>query len=344
MFQIVLTALTAFAIVWLLGMVLLPLLRRIKPAQPERTLAPEPPPPSSKKNKQPPPKPPAPRMGGLLMLFAIAIATLIFGLDGMEFALPALVCVLALGVLGFVDDFMQARGGESEGLKRYHKLLVQLVIAVIVAIWAYRSPLIGSRLTVPFTKIEWDIGVWYIPLVIAAFLTETTAVRITDGVDGLITSVTMVYALFMIAILSAMTMMANQNGELLLADNLAGTIAFAAAVAGACVGFLRYNAYPARVQPGSTGSLALGGAISMLAILSRSILILPLMGFCFTASVGSVVLQAFGRRGEGGKKLFRAVPVHRHFELGGHPAPQIVSMYTIVTAVLCAVCLLPYLV
>ncbi len=343
MFNIVLTALTAFAAVWLLGMLIIPLLRRIKPAGSERTLTPEPPQPPPKKKQQPPPKPPAPGMGGLLMVFAIAIATLIFGLDGMEFALPALVAVLALGALGFIDDFIKATRAEQTGLKTYQKLLVELVIAVVVAVWAYRSPLIGPKLAIPFAGGEWDIGVWYVPLAIGVMLAQTTASQLTDGLDGLVTSITMVYALFMIAILSAMTMAANQNGELLLGDNLVGTAVFAAAVAGACVGFLRYNTYPARVQPGSTGSLALGGAVSMLAILSRSILLLPLMGFCFVASVGSVVLQAFSRRSEDGKRLFRAVPVHRHYELGGHPAPQIVSMYAIVTAVICAICLLPYL-
>jgi phospho-N-acetylmuramoyl-pentapeptide-transferase len=343
MFHIVLSALIAFAIVWLLGMLLIPVLRRIKPAQPERAPAPDPPQPQPKKKQQPPPKPPAPTMGGMLMLFAIAIVTLIFGLDGMEFALPAVVATLAFGVLGFVDDFMKARDIEHIGLKAYQKLLAELVIATVIAVWAYRSPLIGSGLAIPFSSLEWDIGVWYVPLMIFVILSETTAAQITDGMDGLVTSVTMVYALFMIAIFSAVAMIANQNGELLLGDNLAGSAVFAAAVAGACVGFLRYNSYPARIQLGSTGSLALGGAISLMAILSRSILLLPLMGFCFVASIGSVILQAFGRRGEDGKKPFRAAPIHRHYELNGHPPSQIVSMYAIVTAVCCAVCLLPYL-
>jgi phospho-N-acetylmuramoyl-pentapeptide-transferase len=96
------------------------------------------------------------------------------------------------------------------------------------------------------------------------------------------------------------------------------------------------------VQAGSSGSFAFGGAVAMLAILSRSLLLLPLMSFCLLASIGSIVLQAFSRTREGGKKLFRAVPIHRHFELTGHPAPQITSMYTILTVVICAVCLLPY--
>ncbi len=344
MFTIVLTALTAFCIVWLLGPLLIPMLQRLTSENKPHETEPEPQPqPQKKKQQQATKRPPAPTMGGIMILLAVAVATLVFGLDGMEFALPALVAMLALGVLGFIDDFTKTRGAEGEGLKRYQKLLVELIVAGIVAVWAYRSPLIGSSLYLPVSGSDWDIGVWYIPLSALVVLGMTNAAQMTDGMDGLVTGVSMVYSLFMIAILAAMALTANQAGELLLGGNLTGTAVFSAAVAGACVGFLRYNTYPARVQPGSTGALALGGAVAMLALLSRSILLLPLTGFCFLASMGSVVLQAFSRRREDGKRLFRAVPIHRHFEQAGHPAPQIASMYAIVTAVLCAICLLPYL-
>lgn len=333
---------TAFAIVWLLGPLLIPVLQRLKPILPVREPIPEQPQPSRKKQPQPPPKAPVPSMGGVLMLFGIIIATLIFGLDGMEFSLPALAATLALGVLGFIDDFTRTRSPEEEGLKSYQKLLVELIIAVIVAVWAYRSPLIGSSLYRPLTGGEWDIGVWYVPLATLIIIGMANAARLSDGIDGLVTSISFVYALFMIAILAIMATIANQNGELLLGDNLTGTAVFSAAVAGAGIGFLRFNTFPAKLEAGSTGSLALGGAVAMLALLSRSVLLLPLMGICFVVSIGSVALQAMSRRREDGKRLFRAVPLHRHFELAGHPAPQIVTMYTILTTVLCAICLLPY--
>ncbi len=343
MFQIVLTALTAFAIVWLLGPLLLPLLQRLKPAE-KREPMPEPEPSPAQKKKQPPPqKPPVPTMGGLFVLLAVAIATLVFGLDGMEFALPAVVATVALGVLGFVDDFLRVRSLESIGLRDYQKLFAELIIAAVVAVWAYRSPMIGSAIHLPISGGEWDLGFWYVPVVIITFLLQTNAARLTDGLDGLTTNLSVVYCLFMIAIFAALATTANQNGEYLLGSNLKGGAVFAAAVAGAGVGFLRYNAYPARLEPGSTGLLAFGGAVAMIAILSRSILILPLMGFGFAVTMGSVALQALSRRREDGKKLFRAAPLHRHFELSGHPAPRIVSMYTILTAAISAVCLLFYL-
>ena len=129
MLKILLTALTALVIVWLLGPLLIPILTRLKPDKTEREIAPEPPPQSTKKKKEPPPKPPAPTMGGVMVLLSVTIATLIFGLDGMEFSLPALVAILAFGVLGFVDDFMRVRDPDGFGLRAAVILGVEIVIA-----------------------------------------------------------------------------------------------------------------------------------------------------------------------------------------------------------------------
>ena len=200
-------------------------------------------------------------MGGVLVLLALVVATLIFGLDGMEFSLPALVAVLAFGVLGFVDDFLRLRDPDALGLRTSILFGIELVIAIIIAIWAYRSPLIGSALHLPISGKEWDIGVWYVPLVILTILLEVNAAHLSDGMDGLVTSVSSVYALAQIAILAAMASVANQNGELLLGENLVGSAIFSAAVAGGGIGFLRYNTYPARIQAGSSGSLAFGCAV-----------------------------------------------------------------------------------
>jgi len=343
MLQILLSALTALVIVWLMGPLVIPLLARIKPDRTEREIAPEPQPQQPSKKKQaPPPKPPATTMGGVMVLLAVTIATLIFGLDGMEFALPALVTMVALGVLGFVDDFLRVRDPDGIGLRAGIMIGAELVIAASVAIWAYTSPMIGSSLHLPISGKEWDIGFWYIPLVMLAMLAEINAAHLNEGMDGLTTSVSTVYSMAQIAIFAAMASLANQNGELMQGNNLAGGAIFAAAVAGAGVGFLRYNTYPARVQTGSSGALASGGAVAMMAVLSRSILILPLMSFCLLVSLGSIALQALVKTREGGKKLFRAVPVQRHFELLGHPPSQIASMYSILTAAICAFCLLPY--
>ena len=343
MLKILLTALTAFVIVLLLGPLLIPVLARLRPAQAEKDITPEQPPQQSTKKKQaPPPKPPVPTMGGALVMVAVLIATIVFGMDGMEFALPSVVAMVAFGILGFVDDFIRIRDIDGIGLRGSIMLGAELLFAGIIAIWAYRSPMIGSSLYLPISGKEWDIGLWYVPLVILTVMTQVNAAHLSESMDGLVTGVSATYSLSMIAIFAAMATMVNQEGELLKGYNFAGSAIFAAAVAGAGIGFLRYNVYPARIEPGSTGSLAFGGAVAMMGILSRSLIILPLMSACLLVSLGSVLLQSFGSAREGGKKLFRAVPLHRHFEAKGHPASQIATMYTIVTALICAVCLLPY--
>ena len=333
MFHVLITALTAFTIVWLLGPIFIPMLHRLKFGQIERELGPE-----SHKKKQG-----TPTMGGIMTLLAIAVASLVFGLEGMEFVLPAVLVTVAFGIVGFLDDFIKIRRKNNLGLRAYQKLFAQIIIAVLIAIWAYRSPLIGPTLYLPISGGELNLGIWYVPLVIFVVVAEVNAVNLTDGLDGLASSVTMIYSLFMLAIFAVMTTLANQNGELLLGNNLGGMAIFSASIVGACLGFLRYNAYPARVFMGDTGSLALGGAVSMMAILSRSMLILPIMGFCFLASALSVVLQVASNHLNHGKRMFKMAPIHHHFELLGHPEPKIVTMYSIVTAVLCAICLLPYL-
>ena len=159
MLQILITALVSLVIVWILGPLVIPMLARLKPEHAEQEPAPEPPPEKSRKKKEPPPKPPTPTMGGVMVLLAVAIPTLIFGLDGMEFTLPALAAMLAFGVLGFVDDFIRVRDPDGIGLRPGIMLGVEIVIAAIVAIWAYRSPLIGSQLHLPLEDMNPETAV-----------------------------------------------------------------------------------------------------------------------------------------------------------------------------------------
>jgi phospho-N-acetylmuramoyl-pentapeptide-transferase len=148
---------------------------------------------------------------------------------------------------------------------------------------------------------------------------EVNAVNLTDGLDGLASGVTLIYALAMALIFSLMSAMANELGQVYYSANLGGMAVFCAAVVGACLGFLRFNAYPARVFMGDTGSMALGGAVSMMAICSRAVLLLPIMGACFVASAVSVVLQV-GSYKLRRKRIFKMAPLHHHFELKGVPA------------------------
>ena len=333
MMNLMLSALVAFFTVIVLGPIFIPLLARLKFGQVERELGPQ-----SHKKKQG-----TPTMGGIMMLVGIVIASLVFGRESLEFLIPTLLVTFAFGLVGFLDDFIKIRKRRNLGLRAYQKMIAQFAIAVIIAVWAYKSPLLGPTLYLPISGNSWNIGVYYIPLVVFTIIAEVNAVNLTDGLDGLAGSVTMIYALAMAAVFAILTTQSNQRGELLIGANNYGMAVFCASVAGACLGFLRFNAYPARVFMGDTGSLALGGAVSMMAILSKSLLLLPVMGFCFLASALSVVLQVASNHLNHGKRMFKMAPIHHHFELKGYPETQIVSMYGIVTAVLCAVCLLSYL-
>ena len=333
MFTYLLTALVAFALMLVLGTILIPLLHRLKFGQVEREEGP-----ASHKQKQG-----TPTMGGIAFLIAILIATLLFGMSGMEFTLPALLATFAFGLVGFLDDFIKVKLRRNLGLRAYQKIIAQLGISFVIAFWAYRSPFIGSTLYLPFSGGSWDLGVWYIPAMMFVIIAEVNAVNLTDGLDGLSSSVTLVYALAMAVMFSILGRSATALGEVLYGVNLESMAIFSMAVVGALLGFLRYNCYPARVFMGDTGSLALGGVVSVLAICSRSVLLLPVMGICFVGSAVSVVLQVGSYKLRHGKRIFKMAPLHHHFELSGMHEARIVTMYTIVTAVCCAACLVLFL-
>lgn len=329
--QIILALLLAFLVALALGPLLIPMLKRLKFGQTVRDDGPQ-----THLSKSG-----TPTMGGLMMLAGILVGTLSFTVGSMDFALPALLVTFAYGLVGFLDDFIKVRLKRSLGLRAYQKIIGQFGIAFIVALYAYNNPYIGSRIFLPFTGLEWDMGIYYIPFVMFVMIGTVNAVNLTDGLDGLASGVTLIYMLAMAVIFAFLSAAAAEQGQVYYSANLHGVAAFGAAVVGACLGFLRYNAFPARVFMGDTGSLALGGAVAMMAILSRAVLLLPIMGGCFVASAVSVILQV-GSYKLRKKRIFRMAPLHHHFELKGVPETKIVSVYMIVTAILCLVCLLAY--
>lgn len=321
----------------LLGPVLIPALKRLKFGQTERTDGPKT---HLKKSG-------TPTMGGLMIIAGILAGTLAFSLSATEFVLPALLVTTGFGLLGFLDDFLKVRFKNTVGLRAYQKIIGQFCIAAIIALYAYNSPFVGSKIYMPFLNIEWDIGIFYIPFIIFVVVAIVNGVNLTDGLDGLSSGVTLIYALTMGVVFYYMSQAvlmpadAAQASQTQYGAELKSMGMFSAAVAGACIGFLRYNSYPARVFMGDTGSLALGGAIACMAIFSRAVFLLPIMGACFVASDLSVVLQV-GSYKLRKKRVFKMAPLHHHFELLGYSETKIVSMYMIVTTVLCLVCLLAF--
>ncbi len=323
--------LLALVVTVVLGRVAIPLLKRLKFGQTERDDGPQ-----SHLSKSG-----TPTMGGIAILIGITAATLCFS-GNTAFSWCALLVTLAYGLVGFLDDFIKIRRKRSLGLKAYQKIIGQFAIALIVALYAYNDPYIGSSSYFLFCDVECDMGIFYIPFIMFVVIGTVNSVNLTDGLDGLASSVTLIYTLAMTVILIVMMTAARDAGQVLYGANLESAGVFAMATAGACLGFLRHNAYPARVFMGDTGSLALGGAISMLVIYSRATFLLVLMGICFVASAVSVILQV-GSYKLRGKRIFRMAPLHHHFELKGYKETQVVAMYCIVTAAACLIGLLAYL-
>ena len=243
-----LSALVAFAVVLVLGPIVIPMLRRLKFGQVEREEGPD-----SHKAKQG-----TPTMGGLMMLCAVLAATLGFGLESAGFVLPALLVTFAFALVGFLDDFIKVRLKRNLGLRAYQKIIAQFAIALLVALWAYRSPQIGPALYLPISGGSWDIGIYYIPLVMLVVIGTTNAVNLPDGLDGLAAGVSMIYSLAMTVVFALLASQASLLGETLYGVNLEGMAVFAAAVTGACLGFMPYNKNPAKMFMGDTGSTFLG--------------------------------------------------------------------------------------
>ncbi len=319
------------------GPVMIPLLHKLKFGQSERKLGPQ----THLK------KAGTPTMGGITFIIGIVAATMVFAYSASELVMPALLMTVAFALVGFLDDFLKVKKHNTDGLRAYQKIIAQFLIAAIIAVYARRSPFVGSSIYLPFSKAEWDLGAFYVPAMIFVIIGTVNAVNLTDGLDGLASGVSLVYALTMTVIFLYMASVMEapvdmgQAKQTQYAAELKSMAVFAAAVAGGCLGFLRVNSFPARVFMGDTGSLALGGAIAAMAIFSRAVLLLPIMGACFVASAVSVILQV-GSFQLTGKRIFKMAPLHHHFELLGYSETKIVSGYMIVTTLLCLVCLLAF--
>lgn len=306
------SVLVAFFISILQGPVLIPLLHKLKFGQNIREEGPE----SHKKKSG------TPTMGGIIFIISTVITVfIILKKPGAETIL-ALFSFVSFGLIGLLDDLLKIINKKNEGLKAYQKMLLLLIVSSIIAFYAYFSPKIGSSIIIPFTHITWNLGIFYVPFVVFYFASATNAVNLTDGLDGLATSVTLLIMTFL-AVISYST------GHYTLAI-------FSSIVAGALLGFLRYNAHPAQIFMGDTGSLALGGAVAVVAMILKLELIFIIVGGIYVAETISVVLQVASFKLYK-KRIFKMAPLHHHFELSGWHETKIVTVFSIITVILCLV-------
>jgi len=323
----ILGALTALIISFIVGPVMIRKLTRKKIGQSIREDGPE-----SHYEKAG-----TPTMGGALILVAIAISTLLWADLENRYVWVVLIVTLGHGVIGFVDDYRKVMQGNSDGLSAKAKLFWQSLIALAAGVFVYMTAEVAAetQFIVPFFKdVMIEMGWAYIIVAYLVIVGSSNAVNLTDGLDGLAIMPTVMVA-------AALGIFAYLSGNIKFAEYLAipylpesgELIVFCAALVGAGLGFLWFNAYPAMVFMGDVGALALGAALGVLALLVRQEIVLMIMGGVFVVETISVIIQvaSFKMRG---KRVFLMAPIHHHYELKGWPEPRIIVRFWIITFIL----------
>ena len=309
MFKLVAIPVTAFIVCALIGPVLIPYLHKLKFGQSIRECGP-----ASHMKKSG-----TPTMGGLMMLAALVLA-LLWG-RFTPHVLIALVLTLGHALIGFLDDYIKVVMKRNLGLTAKQKFLLQFILAGAYVYFA-ETHLQNTSLWVPLLNITFDFGWAYYALVFILLVGTTNAVNLTDGLDGLVSFVSVPVTL-------AYAFIAYMQGML----DVSG---FALGLTGACLGFLLFNRHPAQVFMGDTGSLALGGGVAALALLTHTELLLVIIGGVYVAEAMSVIIQVTYFRLTGGKRIFRMSPLHHHYELGGWNEVKVVRVFTFVSFLLSA--------
>ena len=323
--RVIWTILAAFVMAIAFGPVVIPWLKRMKFGQTIYDLGPE-----SHKKKQG-----IPTMGGIIFAVPALIAAFAFSGEGRtDFLLMAVVCALGFGLIGFVDDFIKVKLKRSLGLTPKQKLVPQIILSAGLAFWAYKHSLIGDSLIVPFFGSEWNLGWAYIPVMMFILVGVVNSANLLDGLDGLCGGCSMIDFASMSLICLLMARAYPENSA-----NLLNIAIFCAAMAGALLGFLRFNFYPAGVFMGDVGSFFIGGALAGACLTTRLSLLLPVIAFAMFVSSLSDIIQVTYFKATHGKRIFRMAPLHHHFELSGMPETRVVAMYYIVTVLLCLLAL-----
>jgi len=278
-----------------------------------------------------------PTMGGALILLALTLATLLLADLANPYVLIALLGTVGFGAVGFSDDYLKLTKRNSKGLSARAKLIGQISIALLVAVALYIYPKFSTEIGIPFIKnFRPDLGIYYIPFAALVIVGASNAVNLTDGLDGLAIGPVMISA-------GTYAVIAYVTGHLKLAEYLqipyvagVGELSvFCAAMVAAGLGFLWFNAYPAQMFMGDVGSLSLGAALGILAVMTKNEILLIIVGGVFVIEACSVIFQVLSyklRR----KRIFLMAPIHHHYELKGWAEPQIIIRFWIISFI-CAV-------
>ena len=317
--------LISFLATVVLSIIIIPLLRKLRIDQMEREDGPE-----SHMKKQG-----TPTMGGIIIMLAIIIASvggyLYYSKEGEEGIavanriLPLLFITFGFGIIGFIDDFKKVVLRNTKGLSPKYKMLGLLIVSVLYVLYLIEGLNLGTETIIPFLKTSIQLPIWlFIPFAIFVMLGTTNAVNLTDGIDGLGASISAI-------IVTCLTVIA-------IILDIKEIVVFGSIVVGVCLGFLVFNLNPAKIMMGDTGSLLLGGVISAIALYLQMPLILLIIALIPVLETLSVMIQVtyFKRTG---KRIFKMAPLHHHFELSGWKENKVVSVFCIITLLLCIVAL-----
>lgn len=316
-FQIKILLLSFFVTV-VLGICIVPILKKLKVGQIEREDGPE-----SHLNKQG-----TPTMGGVIIAIAIIVLILFiffnYAKNDIELAkklIPLAIIAIGFGIIGFIDDSKKLIFKNTKGLKPAYKMIGLLAIAVTYVIYLINIIDLGTDTYIPILKIYINLPIWiYIPFAIFVILATTNAINLTDGVDGLCPTVASV-------IITCLTVIG-------IIFNVKEVVIFGTIVIGICLGFLLFNMHPAKVFMGDTGSLLLGGVIVAMALYLKMPLIILIIAFIPVLETISVIMQVLYFK-KTGNRFFKMAPIHHHFELSGWGENKVVSIFGIITLVLC---------
>ena len=312
--------LLAFGASVILSLIIVPILRKLKVGQIERQEGPQ-----SHLKKQG-----TPTMGGIIMILVLiglgAFMYWDYSKDQLEVAkalLPLIGVAIGFGFIGFIDDFKKLVLKNTKGLSPKAKMIGLLIVAVAYSIVLLKVFNIGTDIYLPFVKEYITLPIWlYIPFAVLVMLATTNAINLTDGIDGLATSVTTI-------ILTCLTVISILVG--VKEVTILGTI-----LIGACLGFLLFNLHPAKVMMGDTGSLMLGGAIAGIALYLKMPLLLLILAIIPIIETLSVMIQvAYFKKT--GNRVFKMTPIHHHFELAGWKENKIVAVFSLITLVSCII-------
>ena len=300
----------SFVITIVLGPIIIPMLTKLKFGQNIRKEGPQ----SHLK------KAGTPTIGGLIFIISTLIVVLVMRFSPTDEAMIALYSLVAFGFIGFLDDILKILKKDNEGLKAWQKMLLLVIFSTAIAVYGHVN--LGTSLRIPFINTRIPLGLLYVPFVIVYYAGATNAVNLTDGLDGLASTVS-------ILVLTFFGVVSFTMGH----ESLS---IFSVILAGALLGFLKFNAYPAKVFMGDTGSLAIGGAIATIALILELPLILFIVGGIYVFETISVILQVSSYKLRG-KRLFKMAPIHHHFEQIGWSETKIVTIFSVITVVLCFV-------